>query len=101
MSDEFEGMEGTPKPPAQRGRKKGVPNASTKNAREAIARFVDGNAGRVQEWLDQIAAEDGPAAAFRCFSDLLEYHVPKLSRTEVSGKDEGPVELVIKWRDEK
>lgn len=69
------------------GRPKGMENKATKNAREAIGRFVDGNADRLQAWLDKIAAEDGARAAFGCFSDLLEYHVPKLSRSELTGKD--------------
>ena len=73
------------------GRKPGTPNKVTKNAREAIARFVDGNADRLQEWLDQIAATDGPKAAFTCFADLLEYHVPKLARTEITGADGGAI----------
>ena len=83
------------------GRPKGLPNKSTANARQAIARFVDGNSERLQEWLDQIAAQDGPAAAFKCFSDLIEYHVPKLSRAEVSGPDGGPVETICRWQSEK
>lgn len=73
------------------GSRKGIPNKSTANAREAIARFVDGNAGRLQEWLDQVAEKDGPKAAFACFTDLLEYHVPKLARHEHTGKDGGPM----------
>ena len=80
------------------GRPKGLPNKSTANAREAITRFVDGNADRLQEWLDQIAVQDGPQAAFKCFSDLLEYHVPKLSRAEVSGPDGGPQIVEATWR---
>lgn len=64
--------------------KHGPPKAKLA-AREAIARFVDGNADRLNAWLDQIEAADGPKAAFQCFADLLEYHVPKLSRAEVSG----------------
>jgi hypothetical protein len=83
------------------GRRKGVKNKSTQNAREAIARFVDGNADRLQEWLDEVHDRDGPLAAIKCFSDLIEYHVPKLARTEITGKDEGPVELVVKWLDAK
>lgn len=79
------------------GRPKGTKNKSTQNAKEAIARFVDGNTERLQEWLDEIYESDGPHAAFKCFSDLIEYHVPKLSRSEVTGKDEGPVELVVSW----
>jgi len=63
----------------------GVPNKATRNAREAIARLVDNNAGRMQQWLDTIAEEQGAQAAWRCMVDVIEYHVPKLSRAEVSG----------------
>lgn len=69
------------------GRPKGLPNKATANAREAIAAFVDGNAPRLEGWLEQIAEKDGPRAAFACVLDLLEYHVPKLARTEITGKD--------------
>lgn len=72
---------------------KGTPNKATANAREAIARFVDENSSRLQGWLDQIAQEEGPKAAFQCVMDLMEYHVPKLARTEVTGKDGGPVQI--------
>jgi hypothetical protein len=67
------------------GRKPGTPNKATSNAREAIALFVEGNAHRLQGWLDQIAEEQGPEKAVRCFLDLLEYHIPKLARTENTG----------------
>ena len=83
------------------GRPKGLKNRSTGHAREALARFVDGNAARLEGWLDEIAEQDGPMAAFKCFSDVLEYHVPKLARTELTGANEGPVELVVKWRSAK
>lgn len=84
------------KPPnAGKGRTKGSLNKATKNAKEAIARFVDGNAERLQEWLDRIAEEDGPKAAFMCFADLLEYHVPKLSRSEHVGEGGGPLVVEI------
>ena len=79
------------------GRPKGVPNESTQLAREAIARFVDGNAGRLQGWLDEIHANKGAEAAFKCFSDLLEYHVPKLARHEHSGVDGGKIEIEATW----
>ena len=83
------------------GRPKGMANKTTIQAREAIARFVDGNADRLQGWLDEIAADQGPVDAFKCFSDLLEYHVPKLARTEVTGADGGPQEMICRWADEK
>lgn len=84
-----------------RGRKPGIPNRATTNAREAIARIVDGNAHRLQGWLDQIAVEQGPEKAFRCFQDLIEYHVPKLARHEHTGDGGGPVVIAAQPLDEK
>jgi len=79
---------GCPPPPnAGKGRRKGSLNRATSNAREAIARFVDGNIDRLEDWLDEIAEKDGAKDAFRCFMDVVEYHVPKLQRTEVTGVD--------------
>lgn len=81
--------DGNPKPKGKPrgGSRKGIPNKATQNAREAIAKFVDGNAPKLQEWLDKIAEEQGPWAAFKCMMDVMEYHVPKLARTELTGKD--------------
>jgi len=85
------------------GSRKGCPNRSTSNAREAIARFVDGNAERLQGWLDEIAETQGPEKAFKCVVDLIEYHVPKLARTELTGGGEGsePVRVRIHLVDPK
>lgn len=84
-----------------RGRPKGSKDKSTAKAKEMIASFVDGNADRLNQWLEEVYQQDGPRAAFNCFSDLIEYHVPKLARNEVTGPDEGPVELVISWQEKK
>lgn len=75
--------------PKYGGRAPGTPNKVTANAREAIAAFVDANTPRLQAWLDQIASDpkQGPVVAFKCVQDLIEYHVPKLQRTELTGKD--------------
>lgn len=83
------------KRPAKAGRKPGIPNKATTNAREAIAEFVDGNADRLQGWLDAIAKADGPKAAMACFVDLLEYHVPKLGRTELTGANGEPLAVGV------
>lgn len=83
------------------GRPKGTPNRATQSAREAIARFVDGNAHRLNGWLDQIAEQDGPKAAFTCFMDVVEYHVPKLQRTELTGKDGAAIVVQAAPLDEK
>lgn len=69
-----------------KGRTPGSINKATQNAREAISAFVDGNAHRLVEWLDRIA-EDNPKDAFNCFQSVIEYHIPKLARTELTGKD--------------
>lgn len=78
------------------GRVAGTPNKSTALAREAIARFVDGNSHKLQEWLDEIAMNEklGPKVAFDCFMQVAEYHVPKLARTEHIGDNDQPVKVV-------
>jgi hypothetical protein len=98
---------------AGRGNPKGVnhrtgkTNNATLEARRAIADFVDGNAHRLQEWLDQVAAgvydetaekwvvQPNPDRAFTLFQTVIEYHVPKLARTEVVGDKGGPVQQNI------
>ena len=87
--------------PKERGnvaRKPKGPNKSTALAREAIASFVDGNSSRIQQWLDEVYAEDGAKAALTCFMDLIEFHVPKLSRVEHKG--EIATEIKITWDDD-
>ena len=79
--------------------KHGSPKA-TLAAREAIARFIDGNTERLQEWLDEIYRRDGPKAAFQCFTTMLEFYVPKVARREVVGEDDGPVEMIVSWASE-
>jgi hypothetical protein len=45
--------------------------------------------------LDAIAADEklGPMAAYKCMMDVIEYHIPKLARTEqtITGPDGGPI----------
>ena len=91
------------------GRAPGTPNKVTNEARQAIAAFVDGNAHRLTEWLDQVAngvkviemegeeqvekyvVPPNPAKAFDMFQSVVEYHIPKLARQELVGNDERPV----------
>ena len=89
------------------GRVLGSTNKVTNEARQAIASFVDGNAHRLTEWLDRVAegvvVEDpetgeekyivapNPAKAFDMFQSVVEYHIPKLARTEVTGNDSMPL----------
>lgn len=88
-----------------KGRPKGSPNKSTAMAREAIAQFVDGNAHKMQEWLEQVAIGvkneenkfivlPNPEKAFGMLQSVMEYHLPKLARTEHTGDEEQPVKVI-------
>lgn len=89
-----------------RGRKPGVPNRTTKESRKAIAMFVEQNLPRLDMWLNQVAnglpkvdregepirdnagsvvfvVRPDPAGAMKALSDIMEYHLPKLSRADV------------------
>ena len=86
------------------GRPAGTPNKVTTDARQAIAFFVDSNAHRLTDWLDKVALGDfeldikpNPAKAFELFQSVVEYHVPKLARSEVSGPDGGAQEHKFSW----
>lgn len=102
------------------GRPKGVPNKVTQDARTAIANFVEGNVDRLNGWLDGIA--DGqplvdregqpvfteadtqrwlrppdPKAAYDAFMSVVEYHIPKLARSETSiDPDANKIVVVVK-----
>lgn len=79
-------------------------------AREAIARFVDGNTDKMQGWLESVAEgiqdeETGkwlvppnPEKAFAMLQSVVEYHVPKLARQEVVGDDKAPVKIQVSWK---
>lgn len=80
------------------GRPKGSPNKATAAVREAIAVFAEGNAHKLQEWLDDIAMGVGgnkpdPAKAADLYLRAIEYHIPKLARTEMTGPGGGPVQV--------
>jgi len=84
------------------GRTSGTPNKVTAEARHAIALFVDSNAHRLTGWLDQVAdgvktpegeyvVPPNPAKAFDMFQSVVEYHIPKLARSEHIGNDGKPL----------
>jgi hypothetical protein len=86
------------------GRPKGIPNKATKDVKEAIARFAEGNVHKLEEWLETIAYGDGdqvkpdPAKAADLYMKVIEYHIPKLARTELTGDEDKPLRTVIKWQ---
>ena len=78
-------------------RPKGSPNKATAEAREAIARLVDGNAHRLTLWIDEIYETKGAEAAWRCMMDVIEYHVPKLARHELTGQNGDKIKVQVSW----
>jgi hypothetical protein len=111
------------------GRPKGVGNKSTGIAREAIAKFVDGNAPAMQGWLEKVAdgipiietikegeevierqaerngvalwlVPPNPEKAFGMLQSVMEYHLPKLARTEHAGDATAPITHIYKWQDD-
>lgn len=91
-------------PNAGKGRPKGVPNKSTATVREAIATLLERNAEKMDEWLQLVAYGDSelgvkpqPDKALDIMQKMAEYHIPKLSRTEVTGEDGGDLRVAVTW----
>jgi len=90
-----------------KGRPVGSQNPDTAMARRAIADFVDNNSVKLQGWLDKIAegekdAEDkeyiikpNPEKAFNLYQSVIEYHIPKLARTELAADKNNPLTVNI------
>ncbi len=60
---------------------------STGRVRFALSQLAQNNVTQVQHWLDSIALVDGPKAAMELYLKMIEYSVPKLSRTEIKVED--------------
>ncbi len=78
------------------GRPKGSPNKATKSVRETIAEFARLNVPNMGLWLSQI---EDPARRLDLFMRALEFHVPKLGRTEITGRDGKDMVLTISKSD--
>ena len=92
------------------GRKPGVPNKATQEAREAVKAILDSNLPFIQSWIQATAdgifddqsgkwiVQPNPAKACEIVQNLVEYSVPKLARTEVVGDEKTPVPMVVSWK---
>ncbi len=74
------------------GRTKGTPNKTTADVREAIAAFATNNVVKLEGWLTRVARKN-PAKAADILLRAMEYHIPKLGRSEITGKDGGPLDI--------
>lgn len=100
------------KPPnAGKGRVKGVPNKATADTRAAIALIAEEKAPHFKRWLERTAngqrergkkgkpgtwlVKPDPGRAAQIYLAAIEYHIPKLARTEITGKDGKPVTVQV------
>jgi hypothetical protein len=92
------------------GRKAGVPNKVTTEAREAVKALLDANLPYLQTWLQTTAdgvfddqsgkwiVPPNPGKACDIVQNMVEYAVPKLARTEVVGDEKAPQRMVVFWK---
>ena len=66
------------------GRKKGAPNKVTTDTRKAYQDFVEGNIENLNLWMSELSEPDKKLDFMLKFS---EYFIPRLARTELTGKD--------------
>jgi len=92
------------------GRKAGVPNKVTQEARELVKQLLDANLPYLQSWIVSTAegilddktgkyiVQPNPAKACEIVQNLIEYSVPKLARTEVVGDEAKPIHYRLSWK---
>lgn len=89
------------------GRQPGSLNKATIEFRQTVQKVLEENASNVGKWLSMVAegvpagpdgkgVEPDPGKALDLMAKLAEYAAPKLARTELTGKDGGPIETVSK-----
>lgn len=76
------------------GRIKGTPNKVNLEFRETIRMLLEDNSDNVSQWLAEVAASN-PGKALDLLTKLAEFAAPKLTRTEVVGDKENPLEMGI------
>jgi len=74
------------------GSRRGRPNKATADVRAMIATIASRNVEKVERWL---SAVDDPAKRIDLFLRMIEYHIPKLSRAEVSGNDGKALQIIV------
>lgn len=100
-----------------KGRKHGQLNKATKDTRAAMALIAEGKAASFKAWLERTAngmrerGKDGkpgewivkpdPGRAAQIYLAAIEYHIPKLQRTEVTGLNGAAIYVELSQTDGK
>lgn len=64
------------------GRPKSSMNKSSKVLRKSLSFLVEENLEKMNDWIDRIAKDD-PRAAFQCMVSIMEFNIPKLTRSVI------------------
>ena len=67
------------------GSRKGIPNKTTQEIRDAFQLLIENNQDKFQLWLTETAIEE-PARALEIILKMSEFIVPKLSRPDVKAE---------------
>lgn len=80
------------------GKQKGTVNKTTRDIKAAYKQLIEDNLDNLTAWLEKIAEKD-PEKAIRIISDLSEYVIPKLARSEHTGVDGKDLNTTIIFKD--
>lgn len=76
------------------GRKKGTPNKSTTEIREAYGMLIRGNIQNLTRWLEEVANKN-PAKALDILATFSKYVIPSYSSTEIKGEVDSSITFNI------
>lgn len=82
------------------GRKKGTPNKITADIRSSIKLLSERNVAGFEALIDRVAKRD-PARAMDLHLKVLEFNIPKLQRTEMTGLDGAALTVELSDKDSK
>lgn len=76
------------------GRAPGTPNKATEKTRQAIASIAEDMGDKFKEWIlrtatgdEEVGLKPDPKGAADLYLKAIEYHIPKLARSEITGLD--------------
>lgn len=92
-------VKGQPRP-ANAGRRPGSPNKITRDIRATITLLSQRNVGELEALIDRVAKKD-PARAADLHIKILEFNIPKLQRTEMTGLDGAAFSVELSQKDSK